>query len=57
LAEAGQALTGYIQNRLPEESKGESATQPAHNSEQLKELQQALDKLGEKVNDDTGSEG
>lgn len=56
LLEASAALTGYVQQRLPEVDVKESEQPPTSNSEQLKELQEALNKLGE-VNDDTSSEG
>jgi hypothetical protein len=57
LLEASQALTGYVQNRLSQGEQDDAPAAPSHNNEQLKEMQQALDKLGGKVNDDTGSEG
>tara|TARA_Y100000310_G_scaffold324950_1_gene387620 strand:+ start:505 stop:888 length:384 start_codon:yes stop_codon:yes gene_type:complete len=56
LLEASQALTGYVQNRLPQSDGGEMSQPSIPNDNQLKELQEALNKLGG-VNDDTSSEG
>ena len=56
LLEATQALTGYVQNRLPQSDGGEMSQPATPHDNELKELQEALNKLGG-VNDDTGSEG
>ena len=56
LLEATEALTGYIQNRLPQGDVGGAAPPSTPNDEQLKELQEALTKLGE-ATDDASSKG
>ena len=57
LLEASQVLTGYVQNRLPQpEEASSSKPGQSFDNEQLQQLSEALEKLGEKTND-TSSEG
>ena len=57
LLEVSQILTGYMQNRLPEQNEASSEKQASFDNEQLQQLSAALNKLGGQVKDDTSSEG
>lgn len=57
LLEASQILTGYVQNRLPQQEEAPAPpSAQSFDNEQLQQLSEMLEKLGGKT-DDTSSKG